>query len=86
MEDIDDIRFYFNYKSPIGVFIIQFDTNVSKWALILDDIIYGHYTSPIAAADDVYCKATGSCEWDSINISNLSIPTDIYEWEKHRHT
>jgi hypothetical protein len=86
MESIDDSSFYYNYKSPIGVFIIQFDNNVSKWALVLNGIIYGHYLSPIAAADDVYCQSTGAYEWDSISALNLSIPTDIYEWEKYRHT
>jgi len=85
MEMIDDVSFFYNYKSPKGVFIIQFDNNVSKWALALNGVVYGHYTSPVAAADDVYCQATGAYEWDSLNVMNLSITTDIYEWVKYQH-
>lgn len=85
METIDDIGFYFNYKSPIGVFIIQFDISKSKWALGLNGIIHGYYSSPVAAADDVFSHVTGAYEWDSMDISDLSTPTDIYEWEKYQN-
>lgn len=48
------------------------------WQLWLDDELLGSYQHPEAAADDVYCKATGSSEWDC---SNEEEPTDLSDWE-----
>lgn len=82
MTTIDDNRNVFTYKSPVGTFSIRYDGRASKWALGMDDEVYGHYLSPVAAASDVYCQVTGCNEWDSLDVGVIgsTAPTDIYEW------
>lgn len=70
------------YKSPIGPMVIKFDSSVRKYLLIINEIGYGHFTSPQAAADDVYMHSTGCDEWDELDGEINNVPTDIYEWEK----
>ncbi len=60
---------------------IYLDSNY-KYALKINDIVYGHYSSPIAAADDVYTHTTGCDEWDLLDGTFMDAPTDIYEWHK----
>ncbi len=85
MEATKNILSVFTYNSPVGKFLIFFNHNIQKWDLVLDDELLGHYTNTVAAADDVYCQATGSYEWDSYDIYSMieEIPTDVYEWEHH---
>jgi len=68
----------YRYKSPIGVFIIQPQSN-GRWGLWFKDELLGSYHSDMAAADDVYTQVTGDYDWDSFE--GADIPTDIYEWE-----
>ncbi|GHV55909.1 hypothetical protein AGMMS50268_28800 [Spirochaetia bacterium] len=85
MEEINNHNNIFIYKSPVGTFHIAYNPNSGKWTLGLKDEIYGEYLSTVAAADDVYCQATGFYEWDSLDISNLlDAPTDIHCWEIRR--
>ncbi|WP_338754237.1 hypothetical protein [Bacillus sp. FJAT-52991] len=72
----------FFYKSPIGTFKIGIDKRVGKYALVINDVIYGHYPNTLSAADDVYMHVTGCYEWDSLDGTIEDVPTDIYEWEK----
>ena len=74
----------FVYKSPIGLMKIFLDSN-QRYALAIGDTVYGHYHSPVAAADDVYCFATGCYEWDKLQTKMmLDVPTDIHEWQRIR--
>ena len=68
----------YQYRSPIGCFLIKQKTN-GYWDLWLKDELLGSYKSATAAADDVYTQTTGDYNWDSLNDTN--IPTDIHEWE-----
>lgn len=83
MESINHSENVFIYNSPVGKFCIRFDYKVHKWALWMSDDIYGHYASPVAAADDVYCQVTGCYEWDSFDTEPIltDVPTDIHNWE-----
>ncbi len=83
-ETIDNNETIFFYKSPIGILRIQYNIREKKWFLIINEIFYGPYLSPIAAADDVYTQTTGDDEWDSLETDAFieDIPTDIYCWEK----
>jgi hypothetical protein len=68
------------YKSPIGtLYIVQ---KPNGYFIRYDNEFYGAYSSPVAAADDVYSKTTGCDEWDLSDVPDIDIPTDIFEWEK----
>ncbi len=83
MDSIEHINNVFLYNSPIGLFFIKYNRNNNKWILGKGSDIYGQYSSPIAAADDIYCQSIGCYEWDSFEIDLIleEIPTDIYCWE-----
>lgn len=68
------------FKSKIGLMKIYVDTN-NKFALNIDNTVYGYYSSAVAAADDVYTHTTGCNEWDSLDGLIPDSPADIYEWE-----
>ena len=77
------MRETFFYRSPVGVFWIRPQPNSGgRFWLGIDDERLGSYHSPRAAADDVYCQATGWSEWDLLRRPNA--PTDITEWERGR--
>jgi hypothetical protein len=83
MELINNPKYTYVYKSPIGIFYIHYNPSFEKWDLGMDGEIFGSYITTIAAADDVYCQATGCNKWDILDISNNpDVPTDIYEWER----
>jgi hypothetical protein len=69
----------YQYKSPLGTFIIKPQPN-NLWGLWFKDDLLGSYNSGIAAADDVYTQVTGDYDWDSFEGGD--IPTDIHEWEE----
>ncbi len=84
-ETSNNPNFTFYWKSPVGKFFIRYNFASEKWDFgTVDDWIWGSYSSPIAAANDVYCQVTGCFELDRIDAikMNLDIPTDIFEWEK----
>lgn len=68
----------FYYDSPIGRIVIKYINN--RYYIIINSDYYGPYTSAVAAADDVYCHATGCFEWDILDCDIDDVPTDIYEW------
>lgn len=70
------------YKSPIGPMYIKYDQSKGNYLLIINGIDYGHYQSPDAAADDVFCHSTGCFEWDKLDGSMIDVPTSIAEWDK----
>lgn len=74
-----NINKVFSYDSPIGQFKIFFN---KKWLLLFNNECLGQYNDPVAAADDVYCQATGSYNWDAFDFSDSleEVPTDLYEW------
>ncbi|MEF7565036.1 hypothetical protein V4V35_18690 [Bacillus infantis] len=74
----------YRYDSPVGPMAIAVDKRVNKYALIINDSVYGHYQSAVAAADDVYCHATGCYEWDKLDGKFTDAPTDLYEWDRIR--
>jgi len=86
MELIDNPEFIYYYKSPIGLFFIRYNPSVQKWDLGMRDDVFGYYLTTIAAADDVYCQATGCHEWDNLDVNNIQdkVPTDIYQWERRK--
>ena len=69
----------YEYKSKIARMSIRPGEN-GKWALWIEDCIYGPYHSPEAAADDVYMQATGHYEWDTQN--EITEPCDLSEWTR----
>lgn len=72
----------FRYKSPVGLMQIYYQTTVGRYALQIGDIIYGHYHSAQAAADDVYVHVTGCYDWDRMDGKITNAPTDLSEWER----
>ena len=66
------------YESPIGLMKI-YQNRDGRYSLQIQETVYGFYESPTAAADDVYCFATGCDEWDLL-CGTIDPPTDIYEW------
>ena len=68
----------YQYRSPIGRFLIKPQTN-GRWGLWFKDDLLGSYHSAMTAADDVYMQATGDYDGDSLD--GVDIPTDISEWE-----
>lgn len=66
------------YQSPIGTWSIS--NRSGKYYLFFDSTCYGVYHSAVAAADDVYCFATGCSEWD-ILAGTIEPPQDPSEWE-----
>ena len=87
MELINNPNYTYYYKSPLGLFFIRYNPSMEKWDLGINDQVYGYYLTTIAAADDVYCQATGCFEWDRLDLETIStkVPTDIYEWERRRN-
>lgn len=68
------------YHSPIGpIYIKHFDDG---FGIIIDDIVYGGYSSAVAAADDVFTFSTGCYEWDSLCGDEPDCPNDLSEWER----
>ena len=70
------------YNSSIGTMKIYQNPRTGRFIIQIKDEQYGGYHSAVAAADDVYCHATGCYEWDCLDGSLLDVPTDIYEWER----
>jgi len=66
------------YNSPIGLWKIV--KELDGFHLMFDSTCYGVYPSAIAAADDVYCFATGNGDWDSL-AGSFEPPQDPSEWE-----
>ena len=73
----------YGYNSPIGPMIIFFDKRVNRFALAINDTLYGHYHSAVAAADDVYCHVTGCDQWDLLDGKIFDAPTDLAEWLRY---
>ena len=73
----------YSYRTKFGTFFIRAHPRLAgRWLLQIGDETLGSYHSPLAAADDVYCQATGYYEWDTMRPSPLQ-PTDLSEWQIH---
>ena len=72
--------FMWVYHSPIGPLYIK--KSDGSFGILYDEIFYGGYNSPYAAADDVYTFSTGCYEWDSLFDKVPDCPTDLSEWER----
>jgi len=71
----------FHYRTRVGTFwIAQQPGGRGRFLLGIGDEALGSYHSPAAAADDVYCQATGCYEWDALG--PVTSPTDLSEWRK----
>ena len=68
------------YKSKVGLMRIY--PSGSRYLLEINDVVYGSYQNPIAAADDVASFATGCYEWDSLETVINNYPADISEWDR----
>ena len=68
------------YRSPIGPMCI-YPNSSARYCLKIRDTVYGFYSSPVAAADDVYTFTTGCNEWDFLFLS-ANPPTDLSEWQQ----
>lgn len=70
------MRYY--YDSPIGAMYIY--PHNGKYNLEIRGDVCGTYDSAVAAADDVFCHATGCYDWDKLQVNDMS--TDIHEWKR----
>lgn len=66
------------FRSSVGLFWIR--RRGGRFILGIEEEPLGSYQSPVAAADDVYTRATGHGAWDVRNDPNA--PTDLSEWER----
>jgi hypothetical protein len=69
----------FIYKSSVGVLEILQDHD-GRWMFCADDVVWGHYNTPAAAADDVYTQHTGFDAWDDLD--DVDEPCDLSEWTR----
>jgi len=84
MEFINNPKFNYFYKSPVGLFFIRYNPSMEKWELGMEEDVFGYYITTIATADDVYCQITGCNEWDLFDIDKIVdiAPADIFEWDR----
>ncbi len=68
------------YHSPVGDMVIK-PADDGRYVLLCNGEIYGSWISPTAAADDVYCHATGFFDWDVLAGQLDCEPSGISEWE-----
>lgn len=69
------------FKSRVGTFYIYPSRyQPGCFALEIRGIVYGVYSSAVAAADDVYVHVTGYDPWD-LRPESAYDPTDLSEWE-----
>lgn len=66
-------------KTKIGLFKIIALSN-GRYDLWINDVNLGNYSSPDAAADDVYNCATGWDDWDLQLM--VDHPSDLSEWQR----
>lgn len=59
---------------------IQFDSSKNKFSLTINETVYGYYLTAVSAADDVYTHTTGCYDWDCLDGTLSTVPTDIYQW------
>lgn len=71
------------YKSPIGLMQIYLNSS-GRYSLQIRDTVYGFYSSPAAAADDVCTFTTGCNDWDFLFLS-ANPPIDLSEWQRLSH-
>lgn len=69
------------FKTRVGTFRITHDPyRPALYRLNMDEVFLGNYTSPEAAAEDVYMHATGWSKWDMLE--HVRVPCDILEWSR----
>ena len=53
-----------------------------RFVLRISDAIYGSYSSPEQAADDVAVFSTGCYDWDQYDGKITDYPSDLSEWNR----
>ncbi len=66
------------FKTKIGTLWIR-QRDDGRFNLGINDKALGSYHEAWAAADDVYCKATGWIDWSQVKDERM--PRDLSEWE-----
>lgn len=56
----------------------------SRYVLEISGIIFGSYSTPAKAADDVACFCTDCSEWDDLEGIITDYPSDLSEWNQIR--
>ena len=69
------------YNSPIGRLVIKRLPD-GKYGLFYADELWGRWSSPQAAADDVYTHTTGCYDWDKLDCQVEDVPSDLSEWKR----
>lgn len=69
-----------SYESRAGKMRIMY--NGGSYSLEIDNTVYGFYSSPELAADDVASFVTGCYEWDSLALNVTDFPSDLSEWDQ----
>lgn len=68
------------YRSPIGNIYIKPLPN-GRFGMVYNQTIWETCDTAQAEADNVYLQSTGCSEWDMLDVSNISVPIDLSEWE-----
>lgn len=68
------------YESPIGPLYIQKLPN-GRYGFIYDGTVWESCHTPQAEVDNIVMQCTGCNDWDLLDISEISIPSDLLEWE-----
>lgn len=69
------------YHSPVGTIEIKYDHRSEKLALWLNNDCGGHYSTPEAAADDVFTQHSGIDAIDDLQEPESDkLPHDLSEW------
>ena len=71
------------HETSVGTLSTTYDPKVKKYALCLNDDCSGYYSSPEAAADDVYAQHSGFEEIDNLPFDEIDEFSDnLGCWEK----
>ena len=68
------------YRSPIGTIYIVYLPELRRYGTVYDGTVRETCDKPEANADNVYMQCTGCYDWDSLDISRLSVPTGLSDW------
>ena len=71
----------YTYKTSVGTFWIESDSERGNWLLGIDDERLGYYASAGMAADDVASHCTGWYDWDVL-MGTMDGPSDLGEWRR----
>ncbi len=69
------------YQSPIGEIYIKQLSN-GRYGMVFDGEVYDSCQTAQAMAGNIAAQCTGCSAWDLYDITDLTIPTDLSEWER----